>query len=610
MHMKQGKMFREIKRAFRLLNKRDKLRLSQVTLLQVVFGVMDLIGVAAVGVLTALAIRGVRSQGPGDRVERILQVTGLNQFEFKFQIALLSVISVVIFSGKTIFSVFFLRKTLFYMSKKSSAISSELTSKLLNQSQSYISRLPIQERLFALTVGVSNITIGVFTTMVLIVSDSTLLIVLLVGLLFVDPVICFLTLIVFSGIGCILYYLLNARAAKMSAMHTKETILSNQSIVEALTAYREILVRGSREFYSEQIKSERFRLSKYEAELKFLPNISKYTTELTMVVGIALISALQFARYDANRAIAVLSVFLAASTRIAPAVMRLQQNAITLKTYLASSEPTLSLAEDLRKSKKLENPINKLEIDHVGFEPSISFSNVTFRYESSSVDAVKNLSFEVQAGKMIAIVGPSGGGKSTLVDLLLGIAIPQSGSVLVGDFEPSETLRKWPGAVGFVPQDIYVSNRSLRENICLGLDTKEISESLIWKALEESELEDFVKSVEGQLDYLVGENGSNLSGGQRQRLGIARALLSQPKLIILDEATSALDSETENKISEAITRLKGKSTIVVVAHRLSTVRKADTVLYLEDGCIIDSGTFDELKNKNSNFQKQAEFMGL
>ena len=126
----------------------------------------------------------------------------------------------------------------------------------------------------------------------------------------------------------------------------------------------------------------------------------------------------------------------------------------------------------------------------------------------------------------------------------------------------------------------------------------------------ESELEDFVKSVEGQLDYLVGENGSNLSGGQRQRLGIARALLSQPKLIILDEATSALDSETENKISEAISRLKGKSTIVVVAHRLSTVRKADTVLYLEGGCIVDSGTFEELKNKNSNFQKQAEFMGL
>jgi ABC-type multidrug transport system fused ATPase/permease subunit len=146
-------------------------------------------------------------------------------------------------------------------------------------------------------------------------------------------------------------------------------------------------------------------LTNDEAELKFLPNISKYTTELTMVVGIALISALQFARYDANRAIAVLSVFLAASTRIAPAVMRLQQNAITLKTYLASSEPTLSLAEDLRKSKKLENLINKLEIDHLGFEPSISFGNVTFRYESSSVDAVKNLSFEVQAGKMIAIVG-------------------------------------------------------------------------------------------------------------------------------------------------------------------------------------------------------------
>lgn len=601
---------KEVRRAFTLISKKDQKRLIQVTLLQVSFGILDLVGVAAVGMLSALAIRGVRSQGPGDRVERVLHFIGLDKFEFKLQVIVLSLFVVFIFSSKTIFSVYFLRRTLFYLSRKSSEISSELISKLLNQSWSYISQLPIQERLFALTVGVSNITIGVFTNIVLIVSDASLLFVLLLGLLFVDPVICLSTLVVFLGIGSLLYYLLNTRATKISLMHTKKTIQSNQNIVEALTAYREILVRGSREFYSDLIKSDRFSLAKYDAELKFLPNISKYTTELAVVCGMALIAAIQFSRYDANRAISVISIFLAASTRIAPAVMRLQQSAITIKSYLASAEPTLLLSEQLRDSKKLDNCLNKFEMTHSGFEPKISFRNVSFCYPDATEDAISNLSFEVSPGTMIAIVGPSGGGKSTFIDLLLGISSPRAGEVLIGGFAPSDVVRKWPGGVGYVPQDVYISNASVRENICLGLDPRKIPERAIWNALQESDLEEYVKSMEGQLDYLVGENGGNLSGGQRQRLGIARALLSEPKLLILDEATSALDSDTEYKISKAISNLKGKCTVVVVAHRLSTVRNADKVFYIENGRLVSAGSFEEVKSENLNFQKQADLLGL
>lgn len=603
-------MKRELNRAFALLNRKDRQRLIAVTCLQVIFGILDLLGVAAIGVVTALAFRGIKAQGPGDKVESVLKLTKLSNFEFQQQVVLLSIFAVLIFTAKTIFSVVFLRKTLFYLSRKSSEISSDLTAKLLNRELTYIKSSPVQERLFSLTTGVSNITVGVLTNIVLIVSDLSLLVVLLLGLFLVDPIICLSTLTVFSSIGFILYFLLHTRATKNGKLLAKETIRSNQSIVEAILSFREIFVKGSREYYSKRIQIQRHELAKYDAELKFLPSISKYTTELAVVVGITGIAALQFARYETNHAVAVLSVFVAASTRIAPAVMRLQQSAITVKAYLGSGKPTLDLADELRETSPLEFKLNSISLAHNNFNAQVSFDNVSFSYDSESNETIKDISIQVPDGTMTAIVGPSGGGKSTLIDLILGILSPQKGSVLLGGITPREAIKEWPGAIGYVPQEVFISNGTIRENICLGFDPKTVDEKLIWDALEAADLAEFVSSVDGQLEFVVGDNGGSLSGGQRQRIGIARSLLTKPSLVILDEATSALDSATENRISESIMKLRGNCTVIVVAHRLSTIRNSDQVIYVENGAVVATGTFDEVKSKSSKFEEQAEFMGL
>lgn len=600
----------ELKRAIALLNRTDRRRLMAVTCLQVIFGVLDLLGVAAIGVVTALAFRGMRAQGPGDKVESVLRLTGLDNFEFQQQVVLLSIFAVLIFTAKTIFSVVFLRKILFYLSRKSSEISSDLTARLLNREFTYIKSSPVQERLFSLTTGVSNITVGVLTNIVLIVSDLSLLVVLLVGLFLVDPMICLSTLIVFSSIGFILYFLLHTRATRNGKLLAKGTIESNQSIVEAILSFREIFVKGSREFYSKRIQIQRHQLAKYDAELKFLPSISKYTTELAVVIGITGIAALQFARYETNHAVAVLSVFVAASTRIAPAVMRLQQSAITVKAYLGSGKPTLDLADELRETSALEIKVNSVSQAHHNFIAQVSFDSVTFSYDSEFNETIRDISIQVPNGTMAAIVGPSGGGKSTLIDLILGILLPQKGSVLLGGTTPREAIKEWPGAIGYVPQEVFISNGTIRENICLGFDPKKVDEKLIWDALEAADLAEFVSSLDRQLEFVVGDNGGSLSGGQRQRIGIARSLLTKPSLVILDEATSALDSATENRISESIMKLRGKCTVIVVAHRLSTIRNADQIIYLENGAVLATGTFDEVKSKSSKFEEQAELMGL
>ena len=381
-------------------------------------------------------------------------------------------------------------------------------------------------------------------------------------------------------------------------------------ITEAILSFREIFVKDSQGFYVRTIRAQRNRLAKYDAELKFLPNISKYTTELAVVIGITGIAALQFARYDTNHAVAVLSIFVAASTRIAPAVMRLQQSAITVKAYLSSAIPTLDLADELRQTNYLDSKPSNISIDHKNFAADVDIAGVTFSYDSKAGETIRNVSIKVPKGTMTAIVGPSGGGKSTIIDLILGILSPQKGKVLLGGLNPSEAIKTWPGSIGYVPQEVFISNGTIRDNICLGFDPTTVDEDLIWDALKAADLDEFVRSVEGQLEFVVGDNGGSLSGGQRQRIGIARCLLTKPTLVILDEATSALDSATENRISESIMNLRGSCTVIVVAHRLSTVRNSDQVVYIENGEVEAFGTFEDVKANSSKFQEQAEFMGL
>lgn len=599
-----------IGRSARVLSRADQQKISIVVVFQIFLGLLDLAGVAAIGMLGSLAVRGVSSQGPGDRVEAVLSFLHLSSQTFQTQAAVLGCLAAGLLISRTIFSIIFTRRTLYFLSRRGARISSTLVSKLLSQDLLTIQKRTTQETLYAVTRGVDSVTLGVIGITVTLISDISLLAVMTIGLLIVDPIIALSTVAVFGAVGWLLYRLLNKSAKRLGLAESSLTIANNEKIVEVLNSYRESVVRNRRYFYAKEIEKTKFQLAHTLADIAFLPSISKYVIESTVVLGTLLISASQFLLQDASHAVATLSVFMAASTRIAPAVMRIQQGTIGIRQSLGSAGPTLALIESLEEVDENPQASNKLETEHEGFDPRIEIRDLALTYPQKDTPALDNISLEITSGSFVAIVGPSGAGKTSLVDVLLGVLTESSGTVLISGKRPLETIAQWPGAIAYVPQDVAMSSGTIKENITLGFPENSEDRDLINSAVQMAQLSNYVQSLPQGLETQVGERGTKLSGGQRQRLGIARAMFTKPKLLVLDEATSALDGQTESDISSAILELKGKTTIVMIAHRLSTVRFADLVIYIDGGKITAQGTFEEVRNRVPDFEKQAQLMGL
>ena len=597
-------------RSFEILEKRELKKVFLIILLQICLGGLDLLGVLTLGLLASISVSGLQNGNMPESRNGLLNNMGLSSLSLQEQLVVLGILSICLLVGRTLLSVIFTRRVLYFFSCKGAEITNSLLSGLMSKSLLVVQSQSTQQTLYAVTKGVEIITLRIMASAVTFFSDSIILLIMGIGLLFVDPMTAIGTFIFLAGVGTFLDRLLNIKAVQLGKDSSLWNIMSSEKIVEVLSSYRETIVRNRRKYYVEEIVKIRLQLARNTAEINFLPYVSKYVIEAAVIFGSIILGASQFILKSPAEAVSTLAIFLAAGTRVAPSILRLQQSTTQIKMSLGQAGPTLDMIDSLGLKTELDAISNNIDIRHDGFEPSVEIEDVSFRYPKSSVAALSHISLRISEGAFIAIVGPSGAGKTTLVDILLGILTPTDGTIKISGVQPVKAFAKWPGAVSYVPQDVLLAKGSIAANVSLGYPIETVNQNLVMDALEISQMSSFVESLPLGADTPIGERGNKISGGQRQRIGIARAVFTKPRLLVLDEATSSLDGETEADVTDALMKLKGSATIIMIAHRLTTIKNADTVIYMEAGEIVAAGTFEEMKSLVPNFEKQIRLLTI
>lgn len=439
------------------------------------------------------------------------------------------------------------------------------------------------------------------------ISEALTLISILAVVAIAQPVIAVTTLAYLGLIGLVLYVWVARESRRAGEVNLHYSILTSRLILAMVASMKEISLRGKMTEVEGVVESARRRSTRARANLQFLGQVPRYALESGIIGGFALIGAVGFMIGGATGAITSVALFSIAGFRMAPSVVRAQSTLSMMMANFPNVRIVLDETYAAEQATREFRSENQVTIDE---EPRrLVLDNVTFTYQGASTPALNNLSLSIEMGSTVAFVGPSGSGKSTLIDMILGFLQPVSGSIKLDSQPLADVTDSWRRRLGYVPQDVSIFDGTVAENVALSW-TGEYDETRVRSALRQASLLDTIDTRPEGILGRVGERGLSLSGGQRQRLGIARALYPDPLVLVMDEATSALDVKTEAEVNEAIAALRGKTTLILVAHRLSTIMHADKIFYLRNGKVVDHGTFRDLVTRVPDFAHQAELSGL
>lgn len=451
----------------------------------------------------------------------------------------------------------------------------------------------------------SVIVSGVIVPFMQIIMDSLVLLMIVVLLLNVQPVISLFSFTVLGIVSFLFIRITNKKNKSYGREVQQHRHKMNKVVLEGISGIKEVKILGRENNFLKQYNFSAVRSAaafKYKQLIGQLPKPFMETIAVTGMLMIALMFILM--GKQVNMLVPVLTLFGAATIKLLPIFKSVVSAYTDIRYNVYAIDPVYN---DL---KLLENEAEKLKEKEktagsgpYPFSSKIVFQDVSYRYPQGSAEAIQDIHLEIPKGAVIGLVGPSGAGKTTIADIILGLLKPNAGVVTVDNQDIFEDVRRWQMNVGYIPQFIHLNDDTVRKNIAFGLMEEDIDDEKINQALQAAHLDSFIREIPQGLDTIVGERGIRFSGGQRQRIGIARALYNNPQVLIMDEATSALDNITEKSVIESIEMLRGDRTIIMIAHRLTTVRNCDMIYLVDEGRIREKGSYDHLLKTSSEFRK-------
>jgi ABC-type multidrug transport system fused ATPase/permease subunit len=454
-------------------------------------------------------------------------------------------------------------------------------------------------------------TIAILASLITLLAEVAVFAAVVAALLIINPILAISALLYLTAAGVVYLQLVRKPVTQRGQELQVQAERVNTSLVELVGGLRELTIRNVQRAFAERYLIAASReLSAYRLIVVSNQGM-RYLLEVLLIGGAALVIAFATLTDSTTTVLVSMGVLLAAGLRLVPSLNTLLIAVNTVR----SNEPGVVVLEgamarfvnaDAREVSDADRTMASVSASEDDNSTRVALRDVSYKYPTRATFALESVSLEIPHGETLGVVGSTGSGKSTLVDLLLGLLEPTKGTVVVGDALLTDNVEEWRSRVGFVPQDIFLLDATVRENIVFGdTDTCE-AEVRIDEAIDLAQLREVLSNLPDGLDTSLGERGRRLSGGQRQRIGMARALYRRPSVLVLDEATSALDNETERQIGDALRTLHGKMTMIVIAHRLSTVRHCDRIVYLERGRVVGLGTFDDLLETSPGFARLVE----
>ncbi|QTF91399.1 ABC transporter ATP-binding protein [Halomonas sp. BM-2019] len=605
-------MLSNIKQLYSLLTSEQRRRLFLLQLLVVMMAFAELASIAAIGPFMAVVGDMSRLQGDG-LLASVYSFSGASDpTTFLLWLGLSVLIVLTVASAISIFTTW---RLALYSQQVGAELSTRLFKHYMKQHWLYHASGSSSQLTNKISQESRRVTDFVLTPLMHINSKLVVALFIATAIFVFNPWVALSGLALFGFVYWALYRTVRRKLLKNSNVVSATNSMRFKLMNEGFGGIKDTLLLGRQHDFNRRFEKTSEQLGRAQGVTKGLSQAPRYLMELVAFGAVIMLVLYLLVTHEGNLGtiLPILSVYALAGFKLLPAFQQIYSGLATVRGNISAFH---SLKDDLESSHGNQSKTggDQLEMlegpeSHGKWIPrqAIHLDKVTFRYPDKEEPALDELDITIPVNGVIGLVGASGSGKSTAIDMLLGLIDPQKGSLkLDGDPLTSERRRAWQNSVGFVPQSIFLADSSIRENIAFGLPADKIDDEKVKRAATMAHLDELLERLPEGLDTRVGERGIQLSGGQRQRIGIARALYDDAEVLVLDEATSALDGITERLVMDAIHDFSGKKTIIMVAHRLATVRPCDCIFLLEAGRVVDCGTYDDLVNRNKTFQRMAE----